>query len=222
MDEANGKIRIILAEDHNIVRNGIRNLLDRDNELKVVAEAVDGRAALDLIKNGVKADILLADMNMPQMDGVQLTEQLQHIPHKPKVVLLTMLDREQNVIRAFKAGAHGYLLKSVAADELIFAVKHVRENGKYISSELSLRFLDRIGYLPNINQVIQESDMELSQKDLQILELIANGLTNQEIADSLFTSKRTIEGYRQSLIDKTGTRNTASLVRYAVRHKLIN
>lgn len=222
MDEANGKIRIILAEDHNIVRNGIRNLLDRDNELKVVAEAVDGKAALDLIKNGVKADILLADMNMPQMDGMQLTEQLQHIPHKPKVVLLTMLDCEQSVTKAFKAGVHGYLLKSAGADELIFAVKHVCNNCRYISSELSFRFLDRVGYLPNMNQVIQDNDMELSQKDLQILDLIATGLTNQEIADRLFTSKRTIEGHRQSLIDKTGTRNTASLVRYAVRHKLIN
>jgi DNA-binding NarL/FixJ family response regulator len=222
MNKANGMIRIILAEDHNIVRNGIRNLLDRDDELKVVAEAVDGREALDLIKNGAEADILLADMNMPQMDGLQLTEQLQQMPNKPKVVLLTMLDREQYMLKAFKAGAHGYLLKSVGADELIFAVKHIRNDGRYISSELSLRFLDRMGDMPNNSVALRESDVDLSQKDLQILELIADGLTNQEIADRLFTSKRTVEGYRQNLIDKTGTRNTASLVRYAVRNKLIN
>lgn len=222
MDKVNGMIRIILAEDHNIVRNGIRNLLDRDDELKVVAEAVDGKEALDLVKRGVEADILLADMNMPQMDGLQLTEQLQSVPHKPKVVLLTMLDREQYVLKAFKAGVHGYLLKSISSDELIFAVKHVRGDGRYISSELSLRLLDRMGDLPVTSHLLNESDVELSQKDLQILELIADGLTNQEIADRLFTSKRTIEGYRQNLIDKTGTRNTASLVRYAVRNKLIN
>ncbi len=222
MDKANGMIRIILAEDHNIVRNGIRNLLDRDEELEVVAEAVDGKEALDLVKNGTEADILLADMNMPHMDGLQLTERLQQLPYKPKVVLLTMVDREQYVLKAFKAGADGYLLKSIGADELIFAVKHIRGDGRYISSELSLRFLDRMGDLPNTNQALRESDVELSQKDLQILELIADGLTNQEIADRLFTSKRTVEGYRQNLIDKTGTRNTASLVRYAVRNKLIN
>src|ERR1700748_2713711 len=109
-------------------------------------------------------------MNMPQMDGLQLTEQLQQVPHKPKVVLLTMLDREQYVLKAFKAGVHGYLLKSISSDEPIFAVKHIRGDVRYISSELSLRFLDRMGDLPNTSAALRESDAELSQKDLQILE----------------------------------------------------
>ncbi|MXV52056.1 response regulator [Pedobacter sp. HMF7647] len=217
------KIRVILAEDHNIVRNGIRNLLNTDSGLTVVGEALNGLEALTLIRNGTSADIILADMNMPMMDGLQMTEEIRSLPDVPKVILLTMLDHEQYVIKAFRMGVKGYLLKNVTADELIFAIKFIHKDSRYICSELALRFLDRLVDLPVTEESTQwVTGLEFSKREMEILEHIAEGLTNQEIADKLFTSKRTVEGHRQSLIDKTGMRNTAALIRFAMRNRLIS
>jgi len=215
-------IRIILAEDHNIVRNGIRNLLEKEKGLKIVGEALNGREVLDLIEKGVLADIILADINMPAMTGIEMAAQLSAELKNTKIIILSMLDHERYVVQAFRAGVNGYLLKNIGADELVFAIRHIHANGRYICSELALRFLDRLIAQPDRRQLEAETGIEFSARDIEVLVLIADGLTNQEIADRLFTSKRTVEGYRQTLIEKTGARNTAALIRYAIQHGLIN
>ncbi|SEA44371.1 response regulator transcription factor [Pedobacter hartonius] len=209
-------INLILAEDHNIVRNGISMLLGADKEISIRGEAVNGREVLNMIAEGIQADIILADINMPEMDGITLIKEVKQLSPQTKVVMLSMLDNEKYVVQAFADGASGYLLKSISADELLFALKHVNSGNKYMCSELSMRLLDKL--LHTVNTPFDQSrhEIDFSLREIEILHLIAEGLTNSEMSDKLFISKRTIEGHRQSLIEKTGSRNTAALIRFAV------
>lgn len=215
-------IEIILAEDHNIVRNGIISLLEKQQDVHVAGAATNGGEVLALLESGVHADVILADMNMPVMGGLELTANVnQQYPHC-KVIILSALDHEKYVIKAFQAGATGYLLKSVSADELIFAIKHAFGNNLYICSELTSKFLKRLLTIPDPASMSELQGIEFSAREVEILGFITEGYTNQEIADKLFSSKRTIENQRQGLLDKTGSRNTASLVRFAIVNGVVN
>lgn len=209
-------INLILAEDHNIVRNGISLLLGADKEIRIQGEAVNGIEVLRMLAEGIEVDMILADINMPEMDGIALIREIK--AHKPetKIVMLSMLDNEKYVSQAFSEGASGYLLKSVSADELLFAIKHVNSGGKYMCSELSVKLLDKLMHTVNPTFDKSHHDIDFSMREIEVLQLIAEGLTNNEMSDKLYVSKRTIEGHRQSLIEKTGSRNTAALIRFAV------
>ena len=209
-------LHVILAEDHNIVRNGIRMLLEADKEITITGEAVNGQEVLDMISKGIKADIILADINMPELDGIALIKKLKQVSPEIKVVILSMLDNDKYVSQAFSEGASGYLLKNISANELLFCLKHVQIGGKYLCAELSIRLLDKLIYNVGSSANINNPQIDFSSRQIEILHLIAEGLTNNEMSDKLFISKRTIEGHRQSLIEKTGSRNTAALIRFAV------
>ncbi len=212
-------IKILLAEDHGIVRNALKELLEKEPTIKVVGEALNGSEVIDMLANK-EADILLADLNMPGLNGIDLTRQLTQQQHPIKVVMLTMHDHRSYVIDAFRAGVQGYLIKNVSGEELVFAIKQVYSGRKYIANELSLQLLDERLRAPI--QVNEGSvQVELSERERHVLDLMAEGYTNQEIADRLFTSKRTVEGHRQAMIKKTGVNNTASLIKYAMINKLI-
>ena len=209
-------IQVLLAEDHNIVRNGIRMLLEMDKDIHVSAEAVNGKQVLEYLDKGAKPDVILADINMPELDGLALLKELRVLDPAIKVVILSMHSNERYIYQAFTEGACGYLLKNVSADELIFAIKHVHIGGRYLCSELSMIMLDKLAHSGQSATGIADSQIDFSSREIEILHLIAEGLTNSEMSDKLFISKRTVEGHRQSLIDKTGSRNTAALIRYAV------
>lgn len=211
-------INIILADDHNIVRNGIRNLLEKETDIQVAGEALSGSEVLQLLEAN-RTDIILADMNMPGYSGIELAEKIKTSGNAAKVILLTMHDHQHYINKAFQAGVSAYLIKSISPDELLFAIRQVHKGRKYLCSELSLRLLDQAIASPVTEEA--KTAVEFSERELAILTLIAEGFTNQEIADKLFTSKRTVEGHRQSMIDKSGVRNTPSLVRYAIRHGII-
>src|SRR5690606_1329149 len=214
-------IKIILAEDHNIVRNGIKILLEAEEEFSVVGEAINGHEVLEMISKEGHVELVLADINMPIMDGIELVKNLKTSYPKVRLIILSMLDNEKYVAQAFSAGACGYLLKNVSSDELIFAIKHVSTGGKYLCSELSMKILDRMINSPLSSQSVFENTIDLSSREIEVLNLIAQGLTNHEMSEKLCLSKRTIEGHRQSLIVKTGSRNTAALIRYAVLNGIV-
>jgi|SRR5690606_827327 len=214
-------LKVILAEDHNIVRNGIRALLESEEDISIIGEATNGQKVLDIIAKGDHVDLILADINMPVMDGIELIKNLKISYPKVRLVILSMLDNEKYVTQAFSEGACGYLLKNVSSDELIFAIKHVSAGGKYLCSELSMKILDRMINSPLSSQSVFENTIDLSSREIEVLNLIAQGLTNHEMSEKLFLSKRTIEGHRQSLIVKTGSRNTAALIRYAVLNGIV-
>ncbi|MBV8388606.1 MAG: response regulator transcription factor [Mucilaginibacter sp.] len=212
-------IKILLAEDHQIVRNGIRNVLEGGGDFQVIAEASNGKEALQLIEQGSSPDIVLADMNMPEMNGIELAESLRQINDRQiKTVMLTMFDNENYVWDAFNSGVHGYLLKNISSEELTFALSHIHHNNKYICSDLAIRMLS----LTNHKTGITDCMVDFSKRETEVLSLIAQGYTNKEIADKLFTSRRTVEGHRQTMINKANVRNSAELIRFAVKNSLID
>ena len=213
-------LNVLLAEDHQIVRNGVRMLLETDGNINIIAEAENGLQALECIGN-TPVDVVLADINMPEMDGIMLLKKITESHTDIKVVILSMHDNEKYVAQAFAEGADGYLLKNVSADELIFSIKHVHAGGKYLCSEMAFKMLHKT-FKGLETPGVGRSELEFSEREVEVLQLIAEGLTNSEMSDKLFLSKRTIEGHRQSLIDKTGSRNTAALIRFAVVNNLIN
>lgn len=214
-------IRVILAEDHQVVRNGIRALLEKQADIRIAGEAGSGEEVLSLLRNGLAADIVLSDIHMPGMNGLELIEQLKNTAPSIRIAVLSMLDNEKFIVKAFRAGASAYLLKNAAGEELVFAIRHVSAGGEYVCSEVGMKLLRRLVKTPDL--VVDElpEDLQLSERDIEVLRLIADGHTNQEMADKLFISKRTVEGYRQQLMNKTGTRNTAALVGFAFTHNLI-
>lgn len=215
-------IKVLLAEDHTIVRNGIVALLEKENNIEIIAEAKNGEEVLNLLESGVETDVILTDINMPDMNGMELISALSANYPKIKVLVLTILDHEKYVIKSLEAGASGYLLKNVNIDEIIFAIKQITSGYKYICTGISLKLLAQVNdrYLEGSPQ--KKLNGDISKREIEILTLIAQGFTNGEIAEKLFTSKRTIEGNRQNLLEKTGTKNTAALISFVIRNRIID
>ncbi|MCI0919839.1 response regulator [Sphingobacterium rhinopitheci] len=217
-------IKIILAEDHLVVRNGIKLLLESQAEFAVIGEASSGEEVLTLLENGVVPNILMTDIRMDEMDGLELIDRLTIQYPDIKVIVLSMLNNIQYVIEAFDKGALGYLVKNVGYDELLFCIQHVSKGGRFLCEEISMQLLDKLQDLPSMSYQLKElmEEIDLTERELEVLELIGEGMTNLQIADKLFLSKRTVEGYRQNLLDKTKSKNTASLIKYAVKNSLIS
>lgn len=215
-------IKILLAEDHNIVRNGIRSLLEKEDDLDVVAEASNGKEVLEILEQGIVPDIILSDMNMPEINGLALIDHLKKYSYPVKVLILSMLEHENYVIQSVNAGAKGYILKSVSQDEMVFAIRHIMKGNLYICSEMTAKILAKVSMFSANAISGSKHEVELSKREVQVLGLISEGHTNNEIAEKLFMSRRTVEGHRQSLLEKTDTKNTATLIRFALKNELIN
>jgi DNA-binding NarL/FixJ family response regulator len=179
-------LNILLAEDHNVVRNGIKMLLETDKEINVVGEAIDGKQALEKIKSGLEIDVVLTDINMPEMDGISLIQEIKKINSNTQVVILSMHDHEKYVIQAFSEGAMGYILKNVNADELVFALKFIARGGKYLCAELSMKMVENM--LNSKHQQLENNQpsIDFSLREVEILELIAEGYTNNEMSENSF------------------------------------
>ncbi|WP_406827216.1 response regulator [Pedobacter sp. KACC 23697] len=216
------KLKIILAEDHNLVRNGIKMLLESQADIEVIAEADDGKQVLEHLVSGIVPDIILADINMPEMDGISLIKAIKSTHPHIKVVILSMLDQEKYVMQAFMEGSYGYLLKNVNESEMLFALKTVADGAKYLCVELTETMLNRLINQTSAQAEQEKNQVDFSMREIEVLHLVAEGYTNQEMADKLFLSKRTIEGHRQMLIDKTGSKNTASLIRFAIMNGFLS
>lgn len=215
-------LNVFLADDHNIVRNGIKVLLEADEEIKVVGEAINGNEVLTAIKSIYKIDIILADINMPEMDGISLIKELKKIKPETKIVILSMHDDEKYILQAFLEGAAGYMLKNVNPEELIFGLKFINNGGQYLCDELTMKIIANLIQSKQFSTNYNKVDIDFSTREIEVLNLIADGLTNSEMSEKLFISKRTIEGHRQSLIEKTKSRNTASLIRFAMQNGIIS
>jgi two-component system response regulator NreC len=214
-------INIILAEDHQLVRSGLLHIISREPEFKVTVEASDGQQVLDALESGVKADVLVTDISMPKINGLELAQVVRSRFPAVRVMLLTMQEEEKYIQKAFQAGVKSYLLKTADAGELIFAIKQVARNQSYLCSSVAESLIKRVS--PGQSMTPEPAqNVEFSKREMEVLHLIAEGYTNEEAAEKLFTSRRTVEGHRQSMINKTGTRNTPALIRFAMRHGIIN
>lgn len=214
-------INIILAEDHHIVRLGLRHILMQEPEFQIVGEADNGRQVIDILENNVNADVLLTDISMPQISGLELADLVSARFPSVNTLLLTMQEEEEYMFKAFRAGVKSYMLKNTDSDELIFAIKQVARKRTHLCSSVAERLVKRLALDPSPAS-LPAPNVDFSSREIEVLQLIAEGYTNEDIAEKLFTSRRTVEGYRQSLINKTGTRNTATLIRFAMRHRIID
>jgi DNA-binding NarL/FixJ family response regulator len=209
-----------LVDDHSVVCNGIKMLLQSKKDVNIVAACKNGAEVLDLVKRGQQIDILISDINMPEMSGLTLLTELRELSPKTRVIILSMLEDLHYITTAFDEGACGYLIKNADINELFFAIDRVQENKKYLSSELTFKLINEFGH--QSKQVSKGATENFTDRELEILACIADGMTNSEMSEKLFLSKRTVEGHRQSLLEKTNARNTATLIRYAIRNGIID
>lgn len=212
-------IKILLAEDQAIVREGLKVLLDSEPEVNVVAVASNGREVLDAIAD-TEVDIVIMEVNMPVMNGLTCTKQLKAKHPNVRVLILSVCDHESYLIDLLDAGADGYILKSSTKEELLFAIHKVSNDGTYIGPEFTMNLLNRKKEERKESDEINHPN-KLTAREMEVLELIAQGMTNAEMAAKLFISVRTIETRRKKILEKTGTTNTATLIKYAILNGLI-
>ena len=209
------KIRIAIADDHQLFRNGLKILLAVFPEFEVVGEASNGEEFLSLIKN-CPVDVALMDINMPEMDGIEATKRAMKTHNNMDIIALSMYGEEEYYYKMVDAGAKGFLLKDSDISEVKEAILTVKKGNSYFSPKLLCRVIQNVKLHEHENK-----SANLSKREIEILLKICEGLSNQEIAQSLFISKRTVDKHRANLLGKTNSKNTASLILFAIKNKLI-
>jgi len=212
--------RIFLVDDHTIVRDGLRALLASEPDIEVVGEASNGQELLDRLPT-TPADVVLLDANMPVLDGLATTLRLRAEFPQVRVLILSMLAHERYIGQLFDAGASGYVLKSAEKGEILVAIQTVIAGRQFLCSDLGLNMLRKVLAKDDEPEEAAKAS-RLSRRESEVLQLLAEGLTTNEIAEKLFTSKRTIETHRQNILEKTQTKNTAALIRMAVTQGLLD
>ncbi|WP_242092415.1 response regulator [Aestuariivivens sediminicola] len=208
------KIRLIIADDHELFRNGLEELLKRHNDIEVVNCVSDGVELIEFINGHQDIDIVLLDITMPNMDGFEALRQLKHVSSQIKPIVISMHDEGNYIAKCAKMGAYGYLLKNTDQEELLKAVRTVRKGKKYFNQNISEKMINFMSEHPVSNAM-------LSKKEHEVLELISKGLTTKEIAVKLYVSSRTIESHRANILKKLNVKNTAELIKKAVTLKFI-
>ncbi len=213
------KIKLLLAEDLTIVREGLHSLLEATGKIEVVGTVEDGRSAVTMARD-LRPDVAVIDVSMPELDGIEATRQIKKTAPEIRVIILTVHSAEVYVREAFRAGASGYLVKQTALQDLISAIEAVMRDEMYLSPVISKLVIER--YVESATRTAEENGYDaLSRREREVLKLVARGLANQDVADLLNISEKTVATHRANLMRKLDLHNMASLVRYAVRQGLI-
>jgi len=214
------KIKIAIADDYKIYRDGLKVGLSADENLEVILEADNGE---DLIKalHLQKPDIILMDLKMPLMDGMEATKLVRKQFPDIKVLVVTMYEDDKFIIHMMENGANGYLLKNAEPDEIRKSIYAVYENGYYFNDVVNKALLKKLVLKNNLKPSFNQN-IELTERELEVLKLICEEKTAAEIAKEIFLSPRSVEGIRQRLIEKVGVRNTAGLVMFAVKNNMVD
>ncbi len=212
-------VRILLADDHAILRTGLRLMLSAVPNLEVVGEATNGREALAKAED-LKPDLVIMDITMPEMNGIEATSELKKRLPKTKVLFLTMHENEELLFRTVQAGGSGYVLKKSADNELVEAIYQVSRGETFLRPDLAKQVVQ--DYLERVDSGEEsESYEDLTEREREVLQLLAMGMTNQQVADKLVLSVRTVETHRARIMDKLGIKGRAALVAYAKRRGLV-
>lgn len=209
-------IRVLLADDHAIVRAGLRRIVQEAGDIDVVAEASDGRDALKLVEE-ISPDVVVIDISMPGLDGLEVIDRLTAMYPRIPVLVLTMHEEDQYVVRTINSGARGYLTKRSAPEQLVKAIRQVNSGGFYLTDEAA----ESLAVSLSRRTRSASSLGALSNRELQVLRGLAVGMTNREIAVSYGISVKTVDTHRSRLLKKLNLRNNAELVRFAVQNRLI-
>lgn len=212
-------MKILLADDHTLVRRGIHALLETQTDLKVVGEATTGTEAVEKTR-ALAPDVVLMDIGMPKLDGLEATAQIKREMPKVSVLLLTVHDDANYLFRALAVGASGYILKGAEVNELVLALQAVHRGEVYLQPSVAKLLVG--DYLKRASNTEKEQIEELTARQREILALIAEGLTNQQIADKLVLSPFTVATHRANIMQKLNLHNRTELIRYAMQHRLID
>lgn len=215
------KIRIVLADDHALVRNGIKAMLENEQDLLVTGEAGNGNEALEVAKE-MKPDILVLDIRMPGMSGLEAAAKLKSYSPKTKAVILSMHDTEDYVLQALDAGAYGYMLKDTDKNEFVKALKQIHGGSKYFSGDVSNVLANRLlGNKRVVKSAAKVDSYNLSKREKEILRMVVDGKQNKQIADQLDKSVRTIETHRFNIMKKLDVNNAIDMVNKAMKENLV-
>jgi len=210
-------VKVFIVDDHEIFRNGLKMVLNKLKYIEVVGEASNGQEFLDAIRTN-PAELVLMDIEMPVMSGIDATRQaLKEFPNL-KVIALTMFNDDEYIQSMIDAGVKGFLIKNINKDTLDKAINSVANGGTYYSEELFNFFTRRIS---TEDKTIEGTDIKLTSREMEILQLLAEGLSNKEIAEVLYISERTVVGHKSNLLAKTDCKSTISLLAYAIKHKWV-
>jgi DNA-binding NarL/FixJ family response regulator len=205
-------LRIVIADDHGVVRSGLKLLLDRQSDIEVVAEAEDGIDALETVI-AEKPDVVILDVAMPRMTGLQATHEIKKQAPDTQVLILSMHDDERYLYEALRAGASGYVLKSAAGEDLLDAVRAAARGEPFLTPSAQQTLIRDF--------LARGEQPELTPREQEVVKLIAEAHTNREIAGILHLSEKTVESHRANVLQKLGMRDRVELVRYAIRHGLV-
>ncbi|HHG85713.1 MAG TPA: response regulator transcription factor [Bacteroidetes bacterium] len=213
------KIQLILADDHELIRSGTRQLITQESDLEIIGEANNGIETLKLLQN-LEPDVLLLDIEMPELNGLKTAEKALESYPNLAILLLTMYTDAHYLRKSLEIGCRGYLLKQSDTNEIIEAIRTVAAGEVYFGGGVSRNFLRMSVNRSSLNPFISES--KLSKREIEVLCLIADGQSSKEIADKLFISVRTVDTHRSNILHKLNLSNTAQLVRYAIKYKLVD
>ena len=224
--------KILLADDHRIIINGLRAMLEEESDLSVIGEVTNGQEAVDFIKNYPDTDVVLMDIRMPVKNGIEATREILETNPNVHIMALTMFEDDEFISGIVKAGAIGYVLKHTSKNELLMAIRRIAKGEAYFGFEVMKSVLTRLVGQAEATQAFASvtgfntntdanNSIDVTDREKEILFMIASQMTNQEIAERLFISPRTVHSHRRNLMQKIGVKNTAGLVRYAMEHKIL-
>jgi len=210
-----GKLRILLAEDHILVREGTKGMLEREPDFEIVGEASDGEQAVTLVEE-LKPDVAIVDIAMPKLDGIQATKEIKKRSSTTAVLVLTAYDDDEYVFALLEAGAEGYLLKNARTSELIDAIRAVHAGQTVLHPRIARKVVNRYVSLAHKDEVVDQ----LTERELEVLKLAAKGMSNKEIAAALFLSVRTVQGHVSNILSKIGVSSRTEAVMRGLKERL--
>ena len=213
------RIKILLADDHKIFREGVRSILEKEKDMEVVGEASNGAEVLKLIEQ-VKTDVLVLDIDIGTPNGIEITALINEKHPEIKILILSMMGLHDFVIKALEKGAIGFLLKNTGKDEVLTAIRSVSKGDSYFSREVSAILIEQLQKPASSRK--KHTEIPISPRELEVLKLIAQEFSNAEIAEKLYISIRTVDTHRRNLLEKLGVKNTAGLVKFAIQKGLVD
>lgn len=211
-------IKILLADDHAILRDGLKIVLQTDKSFKILGEAGDGEEVIELVKK-LQPDIVILDINMPKMNGIEAARAIRKFDKKVRILILTMHEQENYIVDAISSGINGYIFKMSDMEEFLFAIKELAAGKDYFSDKVSKIVFK--GMQSKAQKIEDLEKIHITTREKEILKLLAKGHTSQEIAEALYISYFTVGQHRKNILEKLGLKNTAELVFYAVREGLV-
>jgi len=210
------EIKVVIADDHEIFRDGLKLMLSHAADISCIGEAADGNELISIVDK-LKPDVVITDIKMPGLDGIEAAKQITALHPEIGIIGLSMFEEEQLIMDMLEAGASGYLLKNSDKEELIDAIHTVAKNGQYYCKHTSAKLAKMIAHSRHTKNSEKDKAPEFTEKEVQIIKLICEGMTNKEIGEKLFMSVRTIEGYRIKILEKMNVKNTVGIVITAIK-----